>query len=333
MLGSMPQELAERRLYLEANKNYRLQYDGLVERLNNWVEEAQLKLRHFDSGVNFANVDHELREHKDYFGQEAKLKELLDEIHVTSNKIWASLEKPEQDKLAHQQEFFNQLLRNTLNSANGRQAALEESAKKWKVFAEVRERVAEAVSAVCVVESERPSSLAGVKSGIARIDSAAKAVNGKKPELEKYNDDAKDLCRMADVVNRNAIREEQDALNGKVKRSLSALKEQKERLAALALQWDDFEQKSKGFGTAIGACRHKIAATVDSTYRSIPQMRDIRSALKKLLDEADGLEGRSKDVSVLSDNVVVHLGDMSETAKAEVREGAAALQEKYRYGW
>ena len=58
-------------------------------------------------------------------------------------------------------------------------------------------------------------------------------------------------------------------------------------------------------------------------------MRDIRSALKRLLDEADGLEGRSKDVSVLSDNVVAHLGDMSETAKAEVRESAAALQEKY----
>ena len=58
-------------------------------------------------------------------------------------------------------------------------------------------------------------------------------------------------------------------------------------------------------------------------------MRDIRSALKKLLDEADNLQGRSKDVSVLSDNVVEHLGDMSETAKAEVRESAAALQEKY----
>ena len=126
----------------------------------------------------------------------------------------------------------------------------------------------EAVSAVCVVESERPSSLAGVKSGIARIDSAAKAINGKKPELEKYNDDAKELCRMADVANRTSIREEQDALNGKVKRSLAELKEQKERLAALALQWDDFEQKSKGFGAAIGACRHRIA-TVDSTYRSV----------------------------------------------------------------
>ena len=102
-----------------------------------------------------------------------------------------------------------------------------------------------------------------------------------------------------------------------MKQSLTELKEQKEKLAALALQWDDFEQKSKGFATAINACRHRIA-TVDSTYRSIPQMRDIRSGLKRLLDEADGLEGRSKDVSVLCDNVVAHLGDTSEAAKAEV---------------
>ena len=105
-----------------------------------------------------------------------------------------------------------------------------------------------------------------------------------------------------------------------MKQSLTELKEQKEKLAALALQWDDFEQKSKGFATAINACRHRIA-TVDSTYRSIPQMRDIRSGLKRLLDEADGLEGRSKDVSVLCDNVVAHLGDASEAAKAEVSGG------------
>ena len=37
MLGSMPQELADRRTYLEENKNHRLKYDGLVERLNKMV--------------------------------------------------------------------------------------------------------------------------------------------------------------------------------------------------------------------------------------------------------------------------------------------------------
>ena len=115
-LASMPQELADRRAYLEENRDHRLRYDGLVERLNNWVEEAQLKLRQHDSGVDFANVEDELKEHKEYFGQEGKVKELLEEIHATSNKIWASLEKAEQDKHATQQEFFNQLVRNYLPS-------------------------------------------------------------------------------------------------------------------------------------------------------------------------------------------------------------------------
>ena len=115
-LASMPQELADRRAYLEENRDHRLRYDGLVERLNNWVEEAQLKLRQHDSGVDFANVEDGLKEHKEYFGQEGKVKELLEEIHATSNKIWASLEKAEQDKHATQQEFFNQLVRNYLPS-------------------------------------------------------------------------------------------------------------------------------------------------------------------------------------------------------------------------
>jgi hypothetical protein len=250
----------------------------LVERLNNWVEEAQLKLRQFESGVNFANIEQELEEHKTYFSQETKLRDLLDQIHDTSNQIWASLVQSNQDKAAHEQEFFNQLVKNTLNSAHNRQAVLEQNCKKWKSFREAYERVKEVVSGI-VVESERPSSLAGVKSSIARIDSAAKAINQKKPNLERYNDEAKDVSKVADVVNRNYVREEQEVVNGKVKSSLAALREQKERLAALALQWDDFDQKSKGFNTAIATFHHK-AATIDSTFRSIPQMKEIKAGLK-----------------------------------------------------
>ena len=278
MLHSLPLELESRKQYLEDNKNHRLQYDSLVERLNNWVEEAQMKLRPFDSGVDYQNIESDFEEHKKYFSQETKLRDLLDKIHDTANKIWASLVQHDQDKVSHEQEFFNQLVKNTLNSAHSKQAQLEENVKKWRSFREVHDQVEEIVGNI-VVETERPSSLVGVKSSIARIDSSTKLIKQKQADLERYNSKAKEISTKADVVNRTQISEEQEALNKKVKEALGDLKDQKETLASLALQWDDFDLKAKNFSSGISTCQHKFA-TIDSTFRSLDQMKEIKNSLK-----------------------------------------------------
>jgi hypothetical protein len=87
LLTSLPAELEERRQYLERNKEFRLQYDSFVERLNGWVEEAQIKLRTFESGIDFQSLESDLEEHKVYFRQETKLRDLLTKIHETADKI------------------------------------------------------------------------------------------------------------------------------------------------------------------------------------------------------------------------------------------------------
>ncbi len=84
---------------------------------------------------------------------------------------------------------------------------------------------------------------------------------------------------MADVVNRTRLGEEQEELTGALRRTRDQLAAQKERLAALALQWDDLEQKSRGFAAVVGGCQHRLAE-VDATFRSLPQMRDIKMQLK-----------------------------------------------------
>ena len=287
LLHSLPQELQSRKQYLEDNKNHRLQYDSLVERLNNWVEEAQMKLRPFDSGVDYQNIESDYEEHKKYFSQETKLRDLLDKIHDTANKIWASLVQNDQDKVSHEQEFFNQLVKNTLNSAHSKQAQLEENVKKWRSFREVYDQVEEMVSTI-VVETERPSSLAGVKSSIARIDSNSKLIKQKQADLDKYNSKAREISSKADVVNRTKINEEQEALNKRLRDALTQLKEQKENLASLALQWDDFELKAKNFSSGISTCQHKFA-TIDSTFRSLDQMKDIKNSLKVKFSDGEEL--------------------------------------------
>merc|ERR1719192_1315990 len=134
LIQAMPRDLEERKEYLENNKNYRLQYDSLVERLNSWIEEAQIKLRPFDSGIDFENLQVDMEEHKKYFSEETKLRDLLHSIHDTANKIWASLAPNDQEKINHEQEFLTQLVKNTLNSAHSKQGEFEENIKVWQAY-------------------------------------------------------------------------------------------------------------------------------------------------------------------------------------------------------
>ncbi len=285
LLHSMPAELEERRQYLQTNKELRTRYDSLVERLNNWVEEAQLKLRPLDAaGVDFANVESDLEEHKRYFGGETKLRDLLDQIHETANKIWASLDQHDQDKVSHEQEFFNQLVKNSLNSAHSRRAALEESAGRWRAFRAAHTKASAAATTVseaaAAASKEKPSSLAAVKGTIGRVDTALRqAATRRASDVDPYNDLAKEILSKADVINRRSVSDEQAGLNNHLREATEVLKARKESLASLALQWDDLEQKSRGFTTALASVQHKVAA-VDTTFRSLQQMKEIKSTLK-----------------------------------------------------
>jgi len=279
LLHTMPQQLEERKQYLESNKELRLQYDSLVERLNNWVEEAQLKLRPYEAGVDFANLENDLEEHRRYFSEETKLRDLLDKIHDKANKIWASLDVTDQEKLAHEQEFFNQLVKNTLNSAHIRQAELEENFKKWKELREAHAKAAAAASAVSPREHERPSTLAGVKSVIARVDAAIRKAQPLRDDVEAYNDLAREIAPKADVINRTHLAEEGEGLNQALKRGAEDLRLQKEELASLALAWEDFEVKARGFNSNVGSIHQKLA-DVDAIFRSLPQMKETKAKLK-----------------------------------------------------
>jgi nesprin-1 len=64
LLTTLPQELEERRKYLETNRQLRLDYAALKENLHAWVKEADAKLQSGKFGVDFENVISDLEEHK-----------------------------------------------------------------------------------------------------------------------------------------------------------------------------------------------------------------------------------------------------------------------------
>lgn len=60
---SLPIELASRGAYLEEQLVLRSQYESCVCRLNGWLGESKLRLRPPSNGVDFDNVESDLREH------------------------------------------------------------------------------------------------------------------------------------------------------------------------------------------------------------------------------------------------------------------------------
>ena len=258
--------------------SFRLQYDSLVERLNNWVEEAQIKLRPFDSGVDFNNLEVDLEEHRKYFSEETRLRELLHSIHDTANRIWASLGETDQEKINHEQEFLTQLVKNTLNSANVKQKEFEENIKKWKVYQESIDKIT-SVLEMLTFEPERPSSLSSVKTSIQKVDGQIKTVLGKKPEFDQVTGEGKTLENSADTISRHKISDQLLGINQRWKNIIADLKERKENLATLALQWEDFDAKYKGFDSLLAQYHNKFA-NIETSFTSIKQMTDIMKALK-----------------------------------------------------
>ena len=302
LIQAMPRDLEERKEYLENNKNYRLQYDSLVERLNNWIEEAQIKLRPHDSGVDFENLKADLEEHRNYFSQESKLKELLHSIHDIANKIWASLAPNDQDKINHEQEFLTQLVKNTLNSAHSRQSEFEENIKVWQAYQEHSEKIRSVISSLSF-EPESPGSFAGVKTSIQKVDGQIKQVQNKKTEVDQFISESKKMEARSDTINRHKISESSLALQQEWKTLLASLKEHKENLASLALQWEDFEQKYKSFDAQL-AVYHQQFSHIETSFSSLKQMVEAKKSLTNLVEDVKNMEGRYKDVQILSDNVI-----------------------------
>ena len=303
LIQALPRELQDTKQYLDNNKNYRLQYDSLTERLNNWVEEAQIKLRPLDSGIDFDNLQTDLEEHKKYFGQESKLKELLHSIHDMANKIWASLAPKDQDKINHEQEFFTQLVKNTLNSANSRQTEFEQNLKLWKEYSEHLESVKAVLDDISYEDSKKPSSLSSVKSSLAKIDLHLKKIQTKKSVIEQFSSDSKKLETLADTINKHKISETLLNIQTTFKTIQSELESQREELSNIDLQWSDFEEKYKSFDSKFSVCQQQFK-DMEMSFNSSSQLSKFKSDMTTMLEELQTMQSCYNDLQILSSNVL-----------------------------
>nr|CAD7605236.1 unnamed protein product [Timema genevievae] len=169
LLNSLPRELEERGKYLEDNRQLRLDYAALKDRLHAWVVEAQERLQKGAAGVDFQNVVADLEEHKMFFSTEPAMKELVSQqIQQAADHIWPSLTGVEQEELSREQQQLTQLLKNTLNSAKSRRAQLEQDTEMWQDYRAALAKV-RGVLARSEFNDEPVTSLAGLHFNIQKL--------------------------------------------------------------------------------------------------------------------------------------------------------------------
>lgn len=172
LLSSLPRELEERGKYLENNKQLRVEYTTLTDKLHAWVKEAEIRLQNGKDGVDFENILSDLEEHKIFFSTESNIKELVSQqIQQAADKIWPSLTPAEQEELSREQQQHTQLLKNTLNSAKSQRAQLEQDAEMWKDYCQTVDKV-KSVLARSQFTDEPVTTLAGLHFNIQKITHA-----------------------------------------------------------------------------------------------------------------------------------------------------------------
>ncbi|KAL4710682.1 hypothetical protein ACJJTC_003318, partial [Scirpophaga incertulas] len=198
---SLPAELANREKYLQDNKKNRQQYLQLVEKLNLWVNEANIRLNMGKNGTDFENIEADLEEHKSFFNtSEPEMKDLVGKrMQDVVDKIWPSLAASEQEELSKDHQKHNQLLKNTLNSAKSRQAQLEQDLEIWKDFCQLVDKI-KAILDKNNIEDAAVTSIDELRVHLEKLNHAKNDLENQQPLLDVVRERARELCSGADAA-------------------------------------------------------------------------------------------------------------------------------------
>jgi nesprin-1 len=106
-----------------------------------------------------------------FFGKEKSVKELVQQIQQSGDRIWPSLSGAEQEELGAEHQAATQTLKNTLNLARSRRAQLEQDATIWREYLALRERVLSVLGRTRFTD-EPVTNLAGLHFNIQKITHA-----------------------------------------------------------------------------------------------------------------------------------------------------------------
>lgn len=106
-----------------------------------------------------------------FFSNEQSVKELVQQIQQSGDRIWPSLSSGEQEELGAEHQHATQTLKNTLNLARSRRAQLEQDAEVWRDYLALLDRVRSVIGRTHFTD-EPVTTLAGLHFNIQKITHA-----------------------------------------------------------------------------------------------------------------------------------------------------------------
>ncbi|XP_012253400.2 muscle-specific protein 300 kDa isoform X14 [Athalia rosae] len=318
LMTSLPREMDDRGTYLENNKQMRLDYVALTEKLHAWVSEAEIRLQSGKDGLDFENILGDLEEHKIYFSTESSIRELVSQqIQQAADKIWPSLNSSEQEELSREQQHHTQLLKNTMNTAKSLRARLEQGAETWRDYTQTLERVRAVISRTRFTD-EPVSTLAGLQFNIQKITHALNDIQNQQFELDLLNERGKEVLDQADAANKSIIQSQLSATTLEWSELVSGLEGRRSALEALSRHWEDLESRWAATEAKLNATeeRNKL---IDSVVRSKQHLVDTTKSLDELLAEGERLKPATEEVRTLAGPVLAYLAVFTE-APARILE-------------
>lgn len=135
LLQSLPVLLADRRNYLDTNKQNRLDYIKLVADFNNWINLVENDFINDNNGIDFQNIAAIIEKHtKSVDSKLPDIKRLLEQINASSKNIMPSLNNINKEEHMRVVQKFSDTLKDIVARAQQIKVNLNENNDKWKQY-------------------------------------------------------------------------------------------------------------------------------------------------------------------------------------------------------
>lgn len=135
LLKSLPKEVAERKKYLDDNKDYRLNYIQLVSEFNNWVDSVESNFVNDNDDIDFENIQGIMEKHVTCVDNKLpEVKRLLEKINDSAKSIMPSLNNINKDELLRDSQKFATTFNDITARAEKSKANLQKNSDIWKSY-------------------------------------------------------------------------------------------------------------------------------------------------------------------------------------------------------
>lgn len=142
LLQSLPKEIAERKKYLDDNKEYRLNYIQLVSEFNSWVDGVESEFVNDNDDIDFENINGIIEKHVSCVDNKLpEIKQMLEKINTIGKNITPSLNNINKEELLRDLQNIAANFKNIVAQAEQSKANLHKNCDLWKSYCSLLQSV------------------------------------------------------------------------------------------------------------------------------------------------------------------------------------------------